>query len=583
MKKAFLFLLIFILFSPAYSQWVSPNVGNDFTFNELFFASGGAVEKIDDHTFRVVQDITIAPADGLSIDIDEQYIYVDDAVTITIQGSFDCVQHETGIVMQADPGQHFNLNFESNSTGTLSGIEFIRGAGFSLVECEVTFENCSFHDFNMQSQSGALDCFNASPVISHCSFFNNEGPAILTAGNGSSSPQILYCDLRNNVTSNSNMAQINLGPSVNDSIRIIGCSIIGGRYNLSGGIGILDLTMSGTTKARISDNYIADNRYGYMHQGFYFDVLLTDNVIECNNAAASPLNGGGGIAIYGVDDACKATLRRNIVRNNLWGVLAAFSHPCHIDMGTEDDWGYNCVYDNVNTMYGMEELAYGFYNNGPSDHTAIGNYWGSNDPVVAESMIWDQTDMGIDFGRVSYLPILQLHPVITSLTLTEEANPGLCQDYFGEINYDEKTIVFNVMESSLPAVFHADIVLPLAVSSDYHSGEPLDLSEPAIINVTTPHGESQAWTVRLVNNFDGIGEQETGLQIRYRPDSKQIVISETLSKGSVQVYNTLGQTVFSGVTGLDTYTIDASSWNRGIYIVTVSNGIQKKSHKVMVR
>ena len=58
------------------------------------------------------------------------------------------------------------------------------------------------------------------------------------------------------------------------------------------------------------------------------------------------MNGGSGISIYGSSTNNKAILRNNLITGNLWGITAIYYHD--IDMGTEDDWGYNEIHDNSN-------------------------------------------------------------------------------------------------------------------------------------------------------------------------------------------------------------------------------------------
>ena len=115
------------------------------------------------------------------------------------------------------------------------------------------------------------------------------------------------------------------------------------------------------------------------------------------------MNGGSGISIYGTATTNIATLRRNIITGNLWGITAIYYH--NIDMGTVDDFGQNIIYNN-----GNGGVTYALYNNAFSDMTAIGNYWGSNDPAFAAEVIYDHSD-DPSLGTVTYLPIMEMYPI----------------------------------------------------------------------------------------------------------------------------------------------------------------------------
>lgn len=76
------------------------------------------------------------------------------------------------------------------------------------------------------------------------------------------SPKIENCIFNNNVTSNTNCPQLNLGPSAKDTIYIIDNQIIRHESDISGGISIADVVNVGSTKIIIKGNNIRNNRYG---------------------------------------------------------------------------------------------------------------------------------------------------------------------------------------------------------------------------------------------------------------------------------------------------------------------------------
>lgn len=409
MKKTTITFL-FLLFSLGNlsAQWVSPGTGNIYSMEDLASVSGGCVESIDESTFRITSDITIATNDQLTIENGTSAVIINDQILITINGSFKCQQQ---IDFYGEGEDHFGLRFENATDCQLNNIRFKNGTGFHVIESEVVFENCHFEAFTTQTTNAAVNYMNCSPTFSNCTFTDNYGAAISSGVNVKGSPLIKDCYFFNNVVSNQNLPQINLGPGDTDTIRIIGNQIIGNHYSMSGGIAVTDLIGTGSTIVLLKDNEIKDNRYGYNQQGFTISSLVIGNLIIDNNAETNPMNGGSGISIYGYNENMKAKLRNNIITGNLWGITAIYYND--IDLGTEDDYGNNSIFGNHNDGYG-EDAEFGIYNNSHSDITAIGNYWGTNNETEVEDVIYHHPDLGDGYGTVTFLPILVEEPTQVS-------------------------------------------------------------------------------------------------------------------------------------------------------------------------
>ena len=110
------------------------------------------------------------------------------------------------------------------------------------------------------------------------------------------------------------------------------------------------------------------------------------------------MNGGSGISIYGYSTNNKAVLRNNVITGNLWGITAIYFHD--IDMGTEDEWGYNEIHDNGNSA-----KIYDLYNNSSCDIMAVGNNWGTIDENDIEDHIVHQYD-DPSYGVVTFIPYI---------------------------------------------------------------------------------------------------------------------------------------------------------------------------------
>lgn len=435
-------------FALAQAQWISPGNGTTYSMTELVAASDGCVGLAEDGSFRINSDLTISENDNLVIADNESIVLVKDQVTITIKGSFNCQHHDSYVEIKTENSEHYNLRFENATNCVLNGIKFKYGGGFMIIESDVTFDDCYFVHANTQSNNAAVNYMNCNPVFKGCTFKNNDGAAIASGVNVNGSPTIMDCYFYNNVITNQNLPQINLGPGAEDTIRIVNNIIEGNHYSMSGGIAITDLMGTGSTKVLLKGNEIKNNRYGYNQQGMVISSLITDNLFIDNDAETDPMNGGSGISIYGYSTDMKAKLRRNTITGNLWGITAIYYND--IDMGTEDDWGYNIISGNHNAGYG-EDAVFAIYNNSFSDISAIGNYWGTDDETEVENVIYHYPDLGEGYGTVTYLPFLPNDPTgvsqydVTNCEINVFPNPS--QGVFTINNPAENTQiqVFNMM------------------------------------------------------------------------------------------------------------------------------------------
>ena len=395
MKKILLFLIaIFAIVINTHGQWVSPGLGTTYTMPDLVAVSNGVVTN-DGTTFTINSDLTISTGDVLQID--NQVTRIDaPGVLITINGSMTCVHTGDRVKLYGTQQNQFSMRFENATNCLIKKMYFSDGAGIKIVESDVTFNDVKFVYFTRDYCTGVIDVFNSDPVVNNCYFMLNEGPAVCSAANGQSSPQILNCQLDTNVDG-INSPQINLGPGGNDTIRIVGNEI----YTIYaswyvGGISVADLMGVGSTKVLLKDNIVKDNRYGYNQQGQTISSVIEGNQFIDNNHEDNPMNGGSGISIYGTSVNNKAILRNNLITGNLWGITAIYYHD--IDMGTEDDWGYNEIHDN-----GNGGVIYDLYNNSSCDLMAVGNNWGTSTYDRIEDHIFHQPD-DPSLGLVTFYP-----------------------------------------------------------------------------------------------------------------------------------------------------------------------------------
>lgn len=398
MKKILLFLIaILAIVINTHGQWVSPGNGTTYTFPDLVEVTEGVV-TVGENGFLVNADLTISTGDVLQID--NQALRVDLAeVLVTINGSMICTNTTRAKFYGLNEIEHFSMRFEYATDCMIKMMYFSDGAGIKVIESDVTFDDVKFVYFTRDYSNAVIDVFNCDPTIKDCYFMLNHGSAISSPANGQSSPQILNCDFDTNVTDNVNTPQINLGPGGNDTIRIVGNEI----YTIMaqwyvGGLSIADLMGTGETKVLLKDNIIREGRYGYNQQGQTISSIIEGNQFLNNNHEDNAMNGGSGISIYGTSANNKAVLRNNVITGNLWGITAIYMHD--IDLGTENDWGYNEIHDN-----GNGGVIYDLYNNSACDIMAIGNDWDAHSIERIEEHIYHKND-DPSLGLVTFYPFV---------------------------------------------------------------------------------------------------------------------------------------------------------------------------------
>lgn len=396
MKKTFLFLIaIFAIVIDVHGQWVSPGDGTTYTMPDLVDVTEGVV-TVGENGYVINADLTISANDVLKID--DQVVRIDVAeVLVTINGSMVCTNTNRVKFYGLNETQHFSMRFENATGCNIKKMYFSDGAGIKVIDSDVTFDDVKFVYFTRDYSNAVIDIFNCDPVIKDCYFMLNHGAAISSPANGQASPQILNCEFDTNVTDNVNTPQINLGPGGNDTIRIVGNEV----YTIMaqwyvGGLSIADLMGTGETKVLLKDNIIKEGRYGYNQQGQTISSVIVGNQFINNYHEDNPMNGGSGISIYGTTVNNKAILRNNVITGNLWGITAIYLHD--IDMGTEEDWGYNEIHDNGNAGE-----VYDLYNNSACDIMAVGNNWGTIIEEEIADHIVDQID-DPSLGLVTFYP-----------------------------------------------------------------------------------------------------------------------------------------------------------------------------------
>jgi hypothetical protein len=576
MKKKLFFTFLLCAFSSSiFAQWVSPGNGTIYTFPILETITNGIVTE-GAGGYDVNQDLTISANDVLYLSGDIN-VNVLNNVLITINGSLQSDSLSKNHFLGKDNG-YFNLCFD-NATDCDVRADFTRTGGIKIIESDVIFNGCDFTHSNTQFTSGAVNYFNCNPVFINCNFIENEGAAISSGANIMGSPKIMNCTFTNNVTINENQPQINLGPGAEDTIYIVGNTITG-QYDMSGGIAIANLMNTGATKALIKDNIVTNNRYGYTQQGNNIDALIICNHFIDNNLETNPMNGGSGISIYGYDETCKAKLRNNMITGNLWGITSIYHNS--IDMGTEEDWGNNAIYNN-----GNGGALYELYNNSTNDVYAIGNYWGSNDDNYAETVIFHQPDQA-GIGLVTFEPIKKLYPffIRCGVCSIEKNNPENIVYFDGFIDENLASVIVDIPDEYYNNLQYYNVLryeVETGVTGNPNSNT--EITEDLNITLATPHGEASEWQLIIRSGTSTLEKDEMSITAFPNPVENGVLRIQNAigERGEVSIYNSVGQLIYSVVIENKEVEISTLNWKSGIYFLKMSNGNQSTTQKIIVK
>ena len=430
MKKFYSFLLMAAVAAGAMADdFVTDGTGNVYTFNALSQIEGTGVTLLDDGSYLVSADFTIAEGDVLQLQ-NNDVIKMADGVRITLDGDADFAPADTAVVTRDAEGSKpkgFWMMGE-NGNATLKNVTFeYVGVVFGGANSSLTANNCTFTLHNGKSSSSGALSFNAScggNVVENCYFIENTLNAI---GNGATNPVgiiIRNCLFWHNTTDNRNKPQINLTVGGDYDVLIADNEVIGGQFTLSGGIGLsnmMGLAHSGINI--IENNYIADNRYGITTIGSV-DAIIRNNTMIDNCYDPNPNNGGSCVSIYDSSSSANIYMEGNWMEGGLWGITVPTGAP-NINLGKVEDPEAEDYNPGNNTFVnnGNGGELYDLFNNGTATIWAQGNTWNVAEQTEEniEEVIYHQVD-DPSKGLVIFMPAK------TPSTAVEEVSAAQQQD-----------------------------------------------------------------------------------------------------------------------------------------------------------
>ena len=415
MKKFYAFILMAAVAAGAIAdEFVSDGTGNVYTFNALSQIDGTGVTLQDDGSYLVSANFTISEGDVLQLQ-NNDLIKMASGVLITVNGDADFTPADTAVVTRdvegSNPKGFWMLGENGNAELKNVTFEYV-GVVFGGLNSSLHADNCTFTLHNGKSSSSGAISFNAScdnNIVENCYFIENTVNAI---GSGASNPVGII--IRNNLfwhntTTNRNKPQINMTCAGNYDMHIIGNQVIGGKFTMSGGIGVSNMMgMAHTGKLFIEDNYIADNRYGITTIGS-IDALIKNNKMINNCYENDPNNGGSCISVYDSSSSSNIFIEGNWMEGGLWGITIVTGAP-NVNLGKVEDPEAEDYNPGNNTFVnnGNNGVLYDLFNNGTNTVWAQGNTWNVavQDEASIEEVIYHQAD-DPSKGLVIFMPAHQ--------------------------------------------------------------------------------------------------------------------------------------------------------------------------------
>lgn len=440
MKKLLLSGVLLAVGCPhAFAQFQTPGTGVRWTLVQLAAAAGSNVVLTSPGTYAVNGNLRLSPTDTLIINTNST-LRLASLAQVSVDGVLLVNPRDSvKITAQVSSAPFHSLAFSTTSQGSRLRKTIVEyGGGIRILDNDLLLDSCVVRYQvarigTVNTNSGAISPSGGAPRITNCRIYANARSGILSPANRNTSPVIQNCIFRNNDTENGNYPQINLGIGGSTPIVIERCQVIGGSYNMAGGVSVSNLLgTAGTTLVRIRQNRIANNRYGLALLGAGINATIVRNVIENNNINPNASTGGSGINLQG-GATLTGVASRNLLRGNLWGVTVLRTSTTSTTPGPTMSFGDASSTDSLNV--GLNQLynngnggqVYDFYLNMPDNMLAQNNDWGTNSAAVAESHIVHQADQAT-LGLLNFLPlrptaVLTARPAAARLAISAYPNP----------------------------------------------------------------------------------------------------------------------------------------------------------------
>lgn len=385
MMKKLLFCFLAILgIAQSHAQYTTPGTGVNWGLNDLIINAPTGVISLSDGVYTLSQNLTIALGDTLTIN-EAVVLHIDADIQLTISGTLTADADSVTITASNTAAPYDSIRFEANSTGFLRNVTIDYGKGIRVSTGDFEMQNCSMsYHVAGTTTSAAVTFSTGHPIVNISNFTFNAVPAFGSGANQEVAATLTNNYLEGNNTANTNRPQINMGPSGNDTIRIVGNTIKGNPLlTMVGGISASSL-LGNVNHVIIDNNTITDNRYGITVAGANSSGYIRGNIIEDNDTQNDPNLGGSGISLNASGAATMNIIAtENQIRRNLWGITLL--GQARINLGSEETETFNSG-NNVFADNGNGGLTYALFNNTPNAVSAVNNCWIEGIEATAEQV-----------------------------------------------------------------------------------------------------------------------------------------------------------------------------------------------------
>lgn len=405
MKKKLLLALTVISCGFAHAQYTTPNTNVTWSLEDLAAAAPQTL-SLENGVYVLSEDLIIAPTDKIQID-NAVTLHIAAGVEIQIEGTFRIDSDDEVTITAVDNTTPYKgFRFQNNSVGYLRNAVITYGGGIRVLTSDFEMDHCTVSHHNVGSSTGSALAFSmGTPVVKNSTISFNEMPAFSSGANQVVSATFLNNHIEGNTQGNSNRPQINMGPGGEDTIRIVGNTIIGDpALPMVGGISVSAL-LGGENRFIIDENTITNNRYGITIAGATSSGYIRKNVIEDNNTQNNPAQGGSGISLSanGTAAVMNVIVSENEIRRNLWGITVI--NQARINLGSDESESFN-IGKNIFSENGNNNKVYALYNNSAHPIEALHNCWIEGEELTddsVEDVIFHQAD-DETLGLVNYTP-----------------------------------------------------------------------------------------------------------------------------------------------------------------------------------
>lgn len=403
-------------------------LANLFPVNSFAFDVGGNITTdttwtVENSPYTVTSNIQIYPDIKLTIEPGVT-VQFSKGTSITVGGELIAIGTASdNIIFTSNEGSPTSgdwgpIQFIDGSIGSTISEEgeYISGSVFSHCKIEYgkgilsAFSLFATHNTILNNNSSGLAVGGTSVVTNNTIKYNRQGITI-TGTYGNTTVNINVTD--NIIEQNGGIyggGGIGFGTAVTGTVNVLNNLIKNNSASNGGGICLLGgpegNPVNMTIKGNIIDGNIASSDGGGIHSGYGSTILVEDNDIS-NNSATSQ---GGGLRISG-----GTTVRYNRINSNTAGDAGGGVWIFGGSLNSNSIYGNNCnlgsaiyIYDgevqgnNITNNTGTYTIAKTFSN----DISIPGNYWGTVDTTIIDSLIYDFYDV-ITLGKILYTPISQ--------------------------------------------------------------------------------------------------------------------------------------------------------------------------------